>query len=246
MKVLIAAPISGTKQYSLNRWLQWIADQTHKDYDFALCVNGENQEELISKLKQIEITDIHGQVKKPVILWNKSKEGVQTSVILNITHARESLRQYALKHNYDKIFFLDSDTIPMFRDAIQMLASSNKAAISGLYMYKNTSVPVAVSIKRKTNPTLEDLREAVDNKELIELYIFGLGCSLIDKSVFEMIPFDFKYFGKEVGEDYGYCFAMQERDIQRWLEPRLICLHLGDEKQRPETACFFTTAKIKD
>lgn len=241
MKVLIAAPISGVKQYSLNRWLQWIADQSHKDYEFALCVNGHNQADLVSKLKQVEITDIHGQTKKPVILWNIAKQGVETNTIQNITHARESLRQYALKNGFDKLFFLDSDTIPMLRDAIELLASHNKEAISGLYMYKNSSVPVAVSVKRQTNPTLEDLREAVDKKELVECVIFGLGCALIDKSVFERIPFDFKYFGKEVGEDYGYCFAMQERQIDRFLEPRLVCLHLGAEKSRPQGQPFFTS-----
>lgn len=246
MKVLIAAPIAGTKQYSINRWLQWIADQSHKDYEFAFCVNGENQEQLIEMLKQIEITDIHGQRKKPVILRNRLKEGVETNIIQNITHARESLRQYAIKHQFDKIFFLDSDTIPLLRDAIELLASHNKQAISGVYMYKNTAVTVAVSVKRKTNPTLEDLREAVDKKELIEVVIFGLGCALLDKSVFEKIPFDFKYFGKEVGEDYGYCFAMQERQIDRWIEPRLVCLHLGEEKARPQSQPFFTSRDVKD
>jgi hypothetical protein len=239
MKVLISAPICGVKQYSINQWLQWIADQNYKNYDFALCVNGEGQEDLLNLLKQVEITDIHQQVKKPILLVNELKEGVETSVILNITHARESLRQYALNNGYDKIFFLDTDTIPLAKDTIQKLIDSKEPAISGLYFYKESSVPVAVSRKRATNPTLEDLREAVETGTFIDTVIFGLGCALIDRTVFEKIPFDFAYFGKEKGEDYGYCFAMEQLGINRYLDPKLVCLHLQD-KQGKQSQSFFT------
>lgn len=239
MKILISAPICGAKQYSINQWLQFIADQTHKEYDFALCVNGEGQEELISLLKQVEITDIHGQTKKPIILVNELKEGAENTMMLNITHARETLRKYALFNNYDKIFFLDTDTIPLVRDAIDKLISTKKEAVSGLYCYKESSVPVCVSKKRKTNPTLEDLREAVEKRELIDLFMFGLGCALIDKSVFEKIPFDFAYFGKEKGEDYGYCWAMQELTINRYLDPTIVCIHLSEKSQDKQNLMFY-------
>ena len=103
MKILIADPICGVKQYSINQWLQFISDQTYKNYDFALCVNGKEEEQLISMLKQVEITDVHNQVKKPIIIHNMIKEGVEPTVMANITNARESLRQYALNNGYDKI-----------------------------------------------------------------------------------------------------------------------------------------------
>jgi hypothetical protein len=239
MKVLISAPICGVKQYSINQWFQWISDQNYKNYDFALCVNGEGQEALIKLLKQAEITDIHQQVKKPILIQNELKQGVENNVMLNITNARESLRQYALNNGYDKIFFLDTDTIPLARDTIQKLIDSKEPSISGLYFYKESSVPVAVSRKRKTNPTLEDLREAVEDNKLIDVMIFGLGCALIDRSVFEKIPFDFAYFGKEKGEDYGYCYAMEQLKISRYLDPKLVCLHLKD-KQAKSSQTFFT------
>lgn len=239
MKVLISAPICGVKQYSINQWLQFIADQSYKNYDFALCVNGDNQEQLINLLKEVEITDIHGQVKKPIIIQNVAKKGVETTVMSNITNARESLRRYALNNGYDKIFFLDTDTIPLAKDTIKKLIDSGKPAISGLYFYKESSVPVMVSRKRKTNPTLEDLREAVEKGELIDTMIFGLGCALIDKSVFSEIPFDFAYFGDEKGEDYGYCYAMEKRKIKRYTDPKLICLHIKD-KQAKNSQSFFT------
>lgn len=232
-RVLIAAPISGHKQYSINEWFQWIAHQEHKEYDFALCVNGEGQQRLITKLKQVEIKDIHGQIKKPVILWNMPKAGVSTNILQNITHARESLRRYAEKNNYDYIFFLDTDTIPFQTNAIEMLIATGKDAVSGIYFYKKTSVPVLVSCASKTNFTLKELEEAATAKELLPTEIFGLGCALISKKVFRVIPFSYAVFGKEIGDDYGYCFAMSEEGIKRWAEPRLLCKHLGDAMVNP-------------
>lgn len=234
MRVLIAAPISGHKQYSINQWFDWIANQTHPDYDFALCVNGANQYKLISLLRQVEITDVHGQTKKPIILWNQVRAGVQTSRHHNIVHARESLRRYAVKHGYDKMLWLDTDTIPMNLRAIEMLHNTGKEAISGVYFYKGTRVPVMVSKATGTNFTLKELEDAVNKKELLEAIMWGLGIALIDKTVFEKIPFEYSHFGKEVGDDYGYCYAMQEAGIERFVQPLLLCHHLG-EPMKAET-----------
>lgn len=232
-KVLIAAPISGHKQYSINEWFTWIANQEYKNYDFALCVNGESQQKLLSMLKQVEITDVHGQTKKPVVLWNIPKKGVATNILQNITHARESLRRYAEKNNYDYIFFLDTDTIPIQLNAIEMLISTGKEAVSGVYFYKKTTVPVMLSTIHKTNFTLKELEDAANKKELLPTEIFGLGCALIHKSVFRKIPFSYSVFGKELGDDYGYCWAMNEEGIKRYTEPLLMCQHLGDAMINP-------------
>lgn len=233
MKVLIAAPISGHKQYSINRWFDWIANQRHKDYEFMLCVNGLNQNRLMSMLRQVEICDIHGQTKRPIIFWNRNKEGVQTSRHHNIVHARETIRRYAVDHGFDKLLFLDTDTIPANLNTIQMLADHNKEAISGLYMYKKTRVPIAVSIESGTNFTFKRLEEAVDNKELLPCAIWGLGCALIDRSAFTRARFEYEDFGHEVGDDYGYCYALDQLGIERWLDPILLCHHLGKKMRNP-------------
>ena len=231
MKVLIAAPISGHKQYSINQWFDWISNQTYKDYDFALCVNGDNQYKLVSLLKQVQICDIHSQNKKPIILWNTNKKGVKTTVIHNIVYARESLRQYAVKHNYDKILWLDTDTIPHNLNTIQLLINSKKDAVSGLYFYKKTSKPVAVNKVTGTNFTLKELEQGVQDKQLLEAALFGLGCALIDKSIFYKVKFEYSDFGKEVSDDYGFCYAVNKLKIKMWLNPCLLCEHLGEAQE---------------
>lgn len=232
-KVLIAAPISGHKQYSINEWFNFIANQEYKNYDFALCVNGKDQEQLVSMLKEVEITDVHSQTKKPIVLCNILKEGVETNILQNITHARETLRRYAEKNDYDYILFLDTDTIPIQLNAIEMLISTGKTAVSGVYFYKKSTVPVMVSCESKTNFTLKELEDAANNHRLLPTEIFGLGCALIYKSVFKKIPFSYSVFGKEIGDDYGYCFAMSEEGINRYTEPKLLCKHLGEAMINP-------------
>jgi hypothetical protein len=235
-KVLIAAPISGHKQYSINEWFKWIANQEFKNYDFALCVNGENQSKLISKLRQVEIKDVHGQIKKPRLIWNMPKPNIPTSRHHNIVHARESLRRLAEKEDYDYILWLDTDTIPIQLNAIQILIDSKVDAVSGVYFYKGTTVPVLVSTKSKTNFNLEELEAAAKNKELLQTEIFGLGCALISKDVFKKIIFSYSVFGKEIGDDYGYCYAMSEEGIPRFTNPLVMCKHLGEPMKNPSVA----------
>ena len=38
-KVLICAPIGGQKQYSINLWFEWIANQTYKNYEVIVVDN---------------------------------------------------------------------------------------------------------------------------------------------------------------------------------------------------------------
>jgi len=231
MKVLIAAPISGHKQYSINQWFDWISNQRHANYEFALCVNGENQAKLVSMLKQVQVRDVHGQIKKPVILWNTNKKDVKTTFLHNIVHARETLRQYAVKNNYDKILWLDTDTIPKNLQAIKLLAQQEKPAISGLYFYKQTTKPVAVSKASGTNFTIQEIETAIKEKSLLEVGLFGLGCALIDRSVFEKVAFEYSEFGTEVSDDYGFCYALDKLNIEMWLNPTVFCYHLGKAQE---------------
>jgi len=231
MKVLIAAPISGHKQYSINQWFDWISNQTHKDYDFVLCVNGKDQAKLVTMLKKVTIQDVHNQIKKPIILWNINKKGVETTFLHNIVHARETIRQYAIKNDYDKILWLDTDTIPKNLQTIKLLANQEKDAISGMYFYKKTTKPVAVSKTTGTNFTIQEIEQAIKDKKLLEVLLFGLGCALIDRKVFELVPFEYSAFGNEVSDDYGFCYAMNKLKIQMWLNPTVFCYHLGKAQE---------------
>lgn len=235
MKVLIAAPITGIKQYSINRWFDWIANQKYEfeSVDFALCVNGtkyKESEKLYDMLNQVEI--LKGtSVKKPIVLWNQDKK--DTTMLQRITYARETLRRFAVKEDYDYLFFLDTDTIPINLNAIDLLIKRNCQIVSGLYFYKGTKVPVMTDYKTGTNFTLDVIEEAANNNQLLECGIFGLGCCMISRSIFAIYEFNFEKFGEEIGDDYGYCFQLDQVGIARILDVNVPCYHLGESQKDP-------------
>jgi len=224
-KVLIACPLGGLKQYSINRWFDWIANQTHADYDVCVCVNGTDAGELATKLEKVEITDIHGKIKKIKVL---NYLGMHNSVIQIITFSREKIRRYAVEYDYDYIFWLDSDTIPVNLNAISQLINREVSAISGIYFYKNSKQPVIIDQDTKTNISLQKLEEYYNVNEIIEVWGFGYGCLLQDKETFESCPFDYALFGEERTDDFGNCHVMEQKGIKRFVDPKVMCRHLGD------------------
>ena len=226
-KVLIAAPIAGAKQYSIANWLEWIANQDYENFEIALCVNGNEKKELIQKLKQTHMTLKNGHIKNINILQLEDDDKLTT--IQRITYAREKLRRFAIKDNYDFLFFLDTDTIPMTNKAIEYLIKKchYKKVYSGLYFYKNSKVPVVIDKDTRTNISLEKLETAYNENAIIEVWGFGFGVLMISRSVFKECAFDYELFGEERTDDFGYCAVLTKNNIKRFLDPRVICEHLG-------------------
>lgn len=228
MTVLIAAPIGGLKQYSLALWLQWIADQEYKDYDFCLCLNGRYCHDLLKKINLVEIRDIHGQEKKPVKLMLMNSSGL--TVIQKITYAREKIRRYAVSGAYSHIFWLDTDTIPANKNAISLLMDRDKESVSGLYHYKHSSVPVMIDKDTHTNVNSDKLEKAAIDRKLIEIWGSGYGCLLHDRRAIA-IPFDYDLFGEERTDDFGHCHALEQAGIRRWLDPFILCKHFSSSEE---------------
>jgi len=220
-KVLICAPIGGLKQYSINTWFKWISLQDYENFDVAVCTNGKGSKELTDLCNQVEINN-----KKLIVMELSNSDDLST--IKKITHAREKLRRYAVEHGYDYLFFLDTDTIPAHRNIIQRLINWNKSVVSGLYFYKSSKVTVAIDKDTNTNVTIDKCDEAVKRRELIEVWGFGFGCLLLSREVFSSVIFDYDLFGENFTDDFGYCHALEQKGIKRWLDPYVICKHLED------------------
>ena len=222
--VLIAAPIGGTKQYSINLWFEWIARQEYDHIEVALCTNGKGYHELAELVRQVEITRPDGTKLKPIPLELKNSETLTT--IQKITYAREKIRRYAKDNNYDYIFFLDTDTIPQQLNTINMLIETQKDAVSGVYFYKNSKVSVLIDEETKTNITLEKIEQAYKNNELLKTKAFGFGCLLLSRPIFTTNEFDYKKFGEERSDDFGYCHQLEQNKVSLWVQPRVMCKHV--------------------
>lgn len=225
-KVLIAAPIGGQKQYSINTWFEWIANQTYKNYDFLLCTNAP-WKELYEKTGQVEITDVHGQTKKPIRLYLYDSD--RLTIIQKITYSREKIRRYAVEHNYDALLWLDTDTIPINPDAISMMLDKDKESLSGLYFYKSSRQPIIIDKETHTNITLSKCEELYDKDEICEIWGSGYGCVMHQGKAL-LAPFDYDMFKQERSDDFGHCQVLEDRGIKRYFYPKIICAHLGASK----------------
>jgi hypothetical protein len=228
-KVLIAAPIGGQKQYSINQWFEWIANNDYENFDICICVNGKDRHLLVEKLEQVEITHKYGAEKRIKILDLKNSD--KLSVIQKITYSREKIRRFAVENGYDYIFFLDTDTIPVHLNVIQRLIAWNQQVVSGVYFYKGTRQPVIIDRWTHTNITLEMLEEAANKGELLEVWGFGFGCVLFRKDIFSVAKFDYDLFGEERTDDFGYVHVIEQLGVKRWLDSSILCQHLQNPEQ---------------
>lgn len=226
-KVLVACPATPSKDYSMQKWLNYVNDIGYPNYSVMVAVNGTADESAEVKNMAVSIL-AQAQTMKPAmnVLWFTKKEGTHPLVL--VTMAREEIRRFAVREGYDYIFFLDSDTIPLIENPISKLMSWNKDFVSGLYFYKESAVPVAIDYETKTNFSIQKLREHAIHEKLVDsVAVIGFGCLLLSKDIFTSYPFDQKRFGQEVGEDYGYCWQMHLDKKKRYLDPMCMCKHLG-------------------
>lgn len=234
MKILIAAPIGGKKQYSINVWFDWIATQTFpkEDVEACICVNGADNKEVADLIDQVEISYPDGFKQRITTLLLPDSD--RMSVIQKITYSREMIRRYAVEKGFDYIFFLDTDTIPHHKDAIQLLLDREKDVISGLYFYKNTKQPVVIDAETNTNISLSKCEDLVNKKEICEVWGFGFGCLLLSRRAFENNAFDYDLFGEERSDDFGYCHVLEQSGIKRFFDPFVICKHFNDPEAKKE------------
>jgi len=240
-KVLVAAPIGGHKQYSINTWFQWIANQDYKNYDIVLCTNGKDQHKLIPMIQKVEIKDKHGIQRRIRVLMLPDSNDM--TFIQKVTFSREKIRRYAVAEGYDYLFFLDTDTIPYHKDAIQHLMNHDKKVISGLYFYKNSKTTVVIDQDTDTNITIEKCEAAAKTDQIIEVWGFGFGVLLLHKDVFSSCEFDYELFEEFRTDDFSYCHVLEQAGIRKWCCPYTLCIHLA---KNPESSLLFRGLKAKD
>lgn len=225
MTTLISAPIAGFKQYSLGDWIAWIENQEDPDIKVCLTTNGRDSLTLKAELEKIKITHKTGKEIPLIVVDLPHSE--KNTIIQNITYARELCRRTAKKENCEYLLFLDTDTIPYNLNTIQILKSTGKEAVSGLYFYKNSKEPVAIDEDTGTNFNLNKLEEAYTERKTIPAWGFGFGCFLMHKNVFSKYEFDYELFGECRTDDFGYIELLHRNGVKTWIHPYIMCKHLA-------------------
>lgn len=247
-KILIGTPITEGKNYSLGDFFLWIAQNTYKNYDVAMGLNGKYSDDFVAKL---QATQVEG---KDLILLKATGLTEYSNVNQRLCAGREIIRQYAVKNDYDYIFWLDSDTFPFYSNAIELLLERKKPFVCGWYLYKRSKIVVAFGakiqakayrdltkdfrglvdkkeengvVKYYTNVKLEEIEQAFKDGELIPIVGAGYGCCLMSREIFE--KYDFSNADPLDGctDDIIHCKKLLVDKVPMWLDPRVGCKHVG-------------------
>lgn len=185
-KILITAPQHESKMYAFDAWFSNIKNFTYpKDkIEIFLADNSKtdkNTKYLISK----GITAVHTP---------QNKKGLYHTI--NDSH--EACRQYAIDNGFDYMLHLETDVIPPI-DVIERLLNNNRKVVTGTYdIFFGTKRKAMIQLDEKFDRNISAYRtmEFVQNAEPVffngktqNIYHAGLGCALIHRSIFEMLPF---------------------------------------------------------
>jgi len=126
-KVLIACPTSDRHKEVCLKWIEHLNKLTYINFDVCL-VDTSEKEDYYELLKTKKVKD------KPIITWrhpwDKTKRPFSVQMLAD---AREEIREYFLKNDYDNLFFLDDD-IFISKNGIQRLLWYNKDCV-GFYVH---------------------------------------------------------------------------------------------------------------
>jgi len=161
---------------------------------------------------------------------------VETTKWANTVNARNSLVKSFLKGDCTHLFFMDSD-MEFPPNTLSRLLEHDKYIVAGFYTRK---LPPFASVIFKGdmddwttwNPTTED--------RLQKCSAVGTGCMLIKRNVLETMEWPWFSYEKDLqgkekymSEDVVFCINAKKNGFDIWVDPTLMCGHVGNFVIRP-------------
>ncbi len=219
-KILIGIPTYAKGQYCLRYLLDAIEDLI-KGFDV--------------KLLFVDTSDFNGYDK---VLEKAAKDkNIPVDVVRDpankkkmydiITSARNKVKNYLLKHNFDYLLFFDHDVIAP-PHTLKTLLEDNKDVVSGMYLLgteregkKEVRPDIFVHHEGEFVRMLS-VREVLGDA-LIPIAASGLGCALIKRKVLENITFRTE---KGSSEDVIFFTDAAEQGFKFYADTTVECTHM--------------------
>jgi hypothetical protein len=150
----------------------------------------------------------------------------------DIGEVRQEIVEDALKHDYDRVLFIDSDIILTPHTFIKLF-NSGKDMVTGVYYTK--SEPSQPVIFKKTG---DGCYVNYPKDEIVEIESAGLGCCLIKTEIFKTLrtkgeetffklnPISVKNFE---GEDFFFFNLCKKHGIKLWCDTSLQVGHIDKD-----------------
>lgn len=156
----------------------------------------------------------------------------------DIARARNFMARWALEDDADYLLMVDSDMV-LPKDAIFNLLDDDVDVALGFYVSgrsdegRTTVVRLGAADNANTYTTADfrSLRES--GKNLVEVKYGGMGCALVETSVFGRIKKPWFYYqdnpdGSGFSEDYWFCRQCTGAGIKVHVDTRVGCGHIKD------------------
>lgn len=199
-KVLVSAPTSKEKNYCFDSWIKNVMDFKYPNFDIALFDNtpdGGNNAEYLNQ----RVIELYGNYKMFKALnsfrINKIKNPPK-SIIERICISHNDCRQTFINGKYDYLLHLETDVFPDC-NVIEQLMQHGKKVVGAVY-FRDSGKWRKPMLQRKiylspTNIKTENFKSGEEvyflDSKLKEVAHVGLGCCLINKTVFDKIKFRF-------------------------------------------------------
>lgn len=220
-KVLIGSPVTSLKEYCIPDYVDALKGLSYKNKEFLIVDDSPDGKSI---RHFFEGMDIHYE-RFP---FNGHIQSM-------LAGARNVLRKKALDENFDFLLLIEQDVIPP-KDVVESLLSSNKKIVSAAFFnfshQKDDSVPTPNHfglINPTGNHTIVTRRLAFEDmwpSRLIKVFMTGVGCILIHRSVLEKISFRVEK-GLTAYDDVFFCRDAHEKGFEIFLDSRVLCRHLN-------------------
>ena len=151
----------------------------------------------------------------------------------NIAHNYQKARRWVLENGYDYLFTVEADmVIPpnALTRLLDVCENQGGDVAYGLYCFKNTSTWSAVSeLDMKHFRSLrKDPAKAKDAwGKVIDVAGVGMGCTLIKRSVLEVIDFRTDELNPDVHNDWVFAYDLQQEGFAQKCDLGVVCGHIS-------------------
>ena len=156
----------------------------------------------------------------------------------DIARARNFMARWAIDEKADHLLMVDSDIV-LPHDAIYNMLEDDVDVVLGFYVHgrshdgRTTMVKYGAADNSNTYTIaeFEELRKS--GKDIVEVKYGGMGCALVETSVFGRIQKPWFYYqdnpdGSGFSEDYWFCRQCTGARIKVHVDTRVGCGHIKD------------------
>jgi len=213
-KILIGTPICSDKMYSWKEYVKAVK---------ALKIPEKGMEAHVLVVATNNDGDMEEQIKNEGFMFAMVRG---SKAMDRLVHARNYIISYAHQWGYDAVFFIDSDVM-VPPNALKQLHSYHKDIVAGFYpITTGLGFPIPHA-KLLVKDVYRPLPEDMINDKLQEVDLVGMGCTLIQKSLF---GFRFScergpYGDLRKSEDMCYSRQIRNEGIPIYFDAGLTCRH---------------------